>query len=583
MNFFKIISYYLPFLKKHVFSQIVIFLGYGIGTLGVTVLVPLTYKGIIDVVSENPDNAVEKLGTLLLILVFSILGYNLFFRLADYFITKSQSKIIKDLYDHSLKKLQKHSYVFFSNSFVGGLVAKTKRFVNSFGTLHDQFVFHVWMSGIALTSLFIVLFNESKTLGIVFLFWIIMYGFLVKLMIKWQIPKSLESAKADTKTTSQYADIITNILTVKMFGNSLREQKYFEDTTDEEEDKRTKAWMQLNFWNGMYQSLIIGFFNIAIIWIAVDLWIKGSVSAGTIVLVQVYVLTCFNIVWNISRSLIKASTAITDAVEMISIFEKEPDVKDILKPRKLNITEGKINFKNVTFAYKDGESVFNNFNLEMKKGEKVALVGRSGAGKTTFVKLILRFLDVDSGVIEIDGQDISEVGQDDLRDSIAYVPQDPSLFHRSIKENIGYGKDDADFSEIIEVAKRAEAHDFILNLPNEYESLVGERGIKLSGGERQRIAIARAMLKKSSIVILDEATSSLDTLAEEKIQKALLDLTRKTTTVVIAHRLSTIKRMDRIIVFEKGEVVEMGTHKELLKKEGFYANLWESQVGGFIK
>ena len=583
MNFFKIISYYLPFLKKHVFSQIVIFLGYGIGTLGVTVLVPLTYKGIIDVVSENPDNAVEKLGTLLLILVFSILGYNLFFRLADYFITKSQSKIIKDLYDHSLKKLQKHSYVFFSNSFVGGLVAKTKRFVNSFGTLHDQFVFHVWMSGIALTSLFIVLFNESKTLGIVFLFWIIMYGFLVKLMIKWQIPKSLESAKADTKTTSQYADIITNILTVKMFGNSLREQKYFEDTTDEEEDKRTKAWMQLNFWNGMYQSLIIGFFNIAIIWIAVDLWIKGSVSAGTIVLVQVYVLTCFNIVWNISRSLIKASTAITDAVEMISIFEKEPDVKDILKPRKLNITEGKINFKNVTFAYKDGESVFNNFNLEMKKGEKVALVGRSGAGKTTFVKLILRFLDVDSGVIEIDGQDISEVGQDDLRNNIAYVPQDPSLFHRSIKENIGYGKDDADFSEIIEVAKRAEAHDFILNLPNEYESLVGERGIKLSGGERQRIAIARAMLKKSSIVILDEATSSLDTLAEEKIQKALLDLTRKTTTVVIAHRLSTIKRMDRIIVFEKGEVVEMGTHKELLKKEGFYANLWESQVGGFIK
>ena len=247
------------------------------------------------------------------------------------------------------------------------------------------------------------------------------------------------------------------------------------------------------------------------------------------------------------------------------------------------ITEGKINFRNITFAYKDGESVFNNFNLEIKKGEKVALVGRSGAGKTTIVKLILRFLDVDGGVIEIDGQDISKVSQDDLRNNIAYVPQDPSLFHRSIKENIGYGKDDVDFSEIVEAAKRAEAHDFILNLSNGYDSLVGERGIKLSGGERQRIAIARAMLKKSPIVILDEATSSLDTLAEEKIQKALLDLTKKTTTVVIAHRLSTIKRMDRIIVFEKGEVVEMGTHKKLLEKEGFYANLWKSQVGGFIK
>ncbi len=583
MNAFKIISYYLPFLKKRVFSQVVMFLGYGIGILGTTVLVPLIYKGIIDVVSENPENATERLGALLLMLLASILGYNLFFRLADYFIIDSQSKIIKELYDHSLEKLQRHSYVFFSNSFVGGLVAKTKRFVNSFGTLHDQFIFHIWMSGIALISLFIVLFNESKILGIVFLVWLIMYGFLVKLMIGWQIPKSLESAKADTKTTSRYADIITNVLTVKMFGSSLREQKYFEDTTEEEEKKRTTAWMQLHFWNGMYQSLVIGFFNIVIIWVAVDLWIKGAVSAGTIVLVQVYVLTCFNIVWNISRSLIKASAAITDAVEMISIFEKEPDVKDPLKPKKFNITDGNINFKNITFAYKDGESVFNDFNLEIKKGEKVALVGRSGAGKTTIVKLILRFLDVDKGSIEIDGQDISKIRQDDLRSSIAYVPQDPSLFHRSIEENIGYGKDDVDFSEIIEVAKRAEAHDFILSLPNGYQSLVGERGIKLSGGERQRIAIARAILKASPIVILDEATSSLDTLAEEKIQKALLDLTKKTTTLVIAHRLSTIKRMDRIIVFEKGEVVEMGTHKELLEKNGFYANLWKSQVGGFIK
>jgi ATP-binding cassette, subfamily B, bacterial len=583
MNFFKIISYYLPFLKKYTFSQVIVLLGYGIGVLGTTVLVPLIYKGIIDVVSENPENAAEKLGTLLLMLLISILGYNLCFRLADYFIIKSQSKIIKDLYDHSLEKLQKHSYVFFSNSFVGGLVAKTKRFVNSFGTLQDQFVFHIWMSGIALISLFIVLFKESKILGIIFLVWLIMYGFLVKLMIKWQAPKSLESAKADTKTTSQYADIITNILTVKMFGSNLREQKYFKDTTDEEEKKRFSAWMQLHFWNGMYQSLVIGLFNIVIIWVAVDLWIKGTVSVGTIVLVQVYVLTCFDIVWNISRSLIRTSTAITDAVEMINIFEKEPDVRDPLKSKKLNITEGKIEFKDVTFAYKDGESVFNSFNLEIKKGEKVALVGRSGAGKTTIVKLILRFLDVDKGSIEIDGQDISKVLQDDLRNNIAYVPQDPSLFHRSIKENIGYGKDCVDFSEIVEVAKRAEAHDFILSLPNGYESLVGERGIKLSGGERQRIAIARAMLKASPIVILDEATSSLDTLAEEKIQKALLDLTKKTTTLIIAHRLSTIKRMDRIIVFEKGELVEMGTHKELLEKEGFYANLWKSQVGGFIK
>jgi ATP-binding cassette, subfamily B, bacterial len=583
MQILKIFSYYLPFLKKRIFSQVIIFIGYAGGILGTTILVPLVYKGIIDVVTENPENAADKLMALLLTLVLGILGYNIFFRISDYLIVDMQSKVIKELYDHSLEKLQRHSYVFFSNSFVGGLVAKTKRFVNSFEILHDQIIFHVWMNGVALISLLLVLFNESTTLGAIFLVWLIFYGVLVKFMVKWQIPKSLESAKADTKTNAVYADIITNILTVKMFGSSKREQETFEGVTSNEEKKRTRAWMQLAFWNGMYQSIVIGIFNIIIVWAAVDLWLKGVVSAGTIVLVQVYVLTCFNIVWNISRSLIKASAAVTDASEMIEIFEKEPDVKNPVNPKKMIIKEGEIEFENITFAYKDGESVFNNFNLKIEKGKKVALVGRSGAGKTTVVKLILRFLDLDGGKIKIDGQDITSVTQDDLRKNIAYVPQEPSLFHRTVKENIGYGEDNVSFLDVVEAAKRAQAHDFIEGLPRGYDSLVGERGIKLSGGERQRIAIARAMLKKSKIVILDEATSSLDTLAEEKIQKALLSLTKETTTIIIAHRLSTIKKVDQIIVFEKGEVVETGTHKELLEKKGFYESLWKSQVGGFIK
>jgi ATP-binding cassette, subfamily B, bacterial len=195
--------------------------------------------------------------------------------------------------------------------------------------------------------------------------------------------------------------------------------------------------------------------------------------------------------------------------------------------------------------------------------------------------LLLRFLDIDSGVIEIDGQDISKVAQDDLRKNIAYVPQEPSLFHRSIKENIGYGKDDATFENIIAAAKKAEAHDFIDKLKKGYDSLVGERGVKLSGGERQRVAIARAILKDAQIVILDEATSSLDSLAEEKIQKALADLMKDKTTIVIAHRLSTVKKMDRIIVFDDGNIVESGTHDELLEKGRVYYNLWQSQIGGF--
>ncbi len=213
----------------------------------------------------------------------------------------------------------------------------------------------------------------------------------------------------------------------------------------------------------------------------------------------------------------------------------------------------------------------------------MALVGHSGAGKTTIVNLLLRFVDIQKGAIEIDGQDIVKVSQNDLRNQISYIPQDPSLFHRTLRENISYANPKASFFKIVNVSKRAYAHEFIQKLPFSYDSLVGERGVKLSGGERQRIAIARAMLKNSPIVVLDEATSSLDSFAEEKIQKALLELIKDKTTIVIAHRLSTIKKMDKIIVFNKGAVSEIGTHKELIEKKGIYSKLWESQVGGFIK
>jgi len=582
MNFKSIFKYYWKFLRKYLYSQVFLLLGYGIAAVGTTVVIPLIYKGIIDAVSERPEDVYERLGMLIFLLGITIVIYNIFFRMADYLLIKSQSKIIKELYDYSLEKLQKHSYTFFSNSFVGGIVAKTKRFVFAFELLHDQFIFHVWMSGISLLSSFIVLWYQSWILGVVFLAWMVLYSVLVRFMVKWQIPKSLASAEADTKTLSRYADMITNNLTIKMFGSELRELKNYKKATDEHEKKRTTAWMQLSFWNNMLNGLVIGFFNIVIIWFAVRLWTQGVVSAGTIALVQVYILTSFNIVWSISRSIIKASSALTDADEMIKIFNKEIDVKDPEKPKKLNIKKGEIEFKDVSFAYDEPNKVFEKLNIIIKPGEKVALVGSSGSGKTTIVKLLLRFIDIQEGIIMIDGQNITEVLQDDLRKQIAYVPQDPSLFHRSIKENIGYAKPEASFSKIIDVAKHAYIHDFIKSLPHGYDSLVGERGIKLSGGERQRVAIARAMLKNSPIVILDEATSSLDSIVEESIQKALWKLMKGKTTIVIAHRLSTIKRMDRIIVFDQGRIIEEGTHSSLLRKNKTYAKLWKSQVGGFI-
>jgi ATP-binding cassette subfamily B protein len=248
----------------------------------------------------------------------------------------------------------------------------------------------------------------------------------------------------------------------------------------------------------------------------------------------------------------------------------------------LNCTHGKIRFDKIKFHYKGTAPLFQNKSIEIKAGQKVGLVGYSGGGKSTFVNLILRLYDITDGAILIDGQDIRDVTQDSLRTSIALIPQDPSLFHRSLMENIRYGRIDATDEEVILAAKKAHAHEFIEKLSQSYDSLVGERGVKLSGGQRQRIAIARAILKNAPILILDEATSQLDSVTESSIQESLWELMQNKTTLVIAHRLSTLLHMDRIIVFDKGVIVEDGTHAELLTNNGLYRTLWKAQVGGFL-
>lgn len=280
--------------------------------------------------------------------------------------------------------------------------------------------------------------------------------------------------------------------------------------------------------------------------------------------------------------------SVGDASDMVEILYKTPTVLDPAEPEPARIKEGKIEFRAIEFDHESGtktqtKPLFKNFSLQIEPGEKVGLVGHSGGGKTTLTKLILRFMDIQSGEILIDEQNIANITQDDLRRSIAYVPQEPLLFHRSLAENISYGKLNAKDKDIVKAAKMAHADDFINELPAGYDTLVGERGVKLSGGQRQRIAIARAMLKDAPILVLDEATSALDSESEKLIQAALWKLMEGRTAVVIAHRLSTIQKMDRIIVLQHGEIVEQGSHKELLEKNGVYANLWAHQSGGFLK
>ena len=289
-----------------------------------------------------------------------------------------------------------------------------------------------------------------------------------------------------------------------------------------------------------------------------------------------------------SSTLRNFNRSMGDAQEATITLSTPNAVKDPTKPEYFSSKNGLIEFKNVTFDHEsatnnNSESLFSDLSLMVQPGEKVGLVGHSGGGKTTITKLLLRFMDIDGGEILIDSQNISKVTQDELRSVIAYVPQEPLLFHRSLFENIAYGKKNASKEEVLRVAKLSHSHEFRGLLPSGYETLVGERGVKLSGGQRQRIAIARAMLKNAPILVLDEATSALDSESEKLIQSALWKLMEGRTAIVIAHRLSTVQKMDRIIVLEKGKIAEQGSHNELLDKKGVYAGLWKHQSGGFLE
>ena len=318
--------------------------------------------------------------------------------------------------------------------------------------------------------------------------------------------------------------------------------------------------------------------------LSIYLFIEQKISIGTLVLVQTYTFNILTQAWNLEKALTNFVRAVSDSIDSIDVLTTPLLIENPKKPQESAMQTGAIALENISFTYPQGDHVFEDFSLQIPAGQSVGIVGKSGSGKTTITKLLLRFYDVDGGAIKIDGQDIRHVRQDDLRKAIAYIPQESILFHRSIRENIGYSNPDATTEQVAQAAKFAHADEFIESFDEGYDTKVGERGVKLSGGQRQRVAIARAMLKSDApILIMDEATSSLDTLSEQYIQDSFSKLMDGRTTIVIAHRLSTIQKMDRIIVLDKGNIVEDGSHTELLAHDGYYAELWNSQTDGFIQ
>ena len=376
---------------------------------------------------------------------------------------------------------------------------------------------------------------------------------------------------------------MTNQNTIILFNNFKKESESFAATSNDQARAQRLTW-DLSGIADAVQIFLMILVEFVVFYYAIKYWELGAITIGTFVLIQSYIIGLSHKLWDFGRIIKNMHEAFADSKEMVEILATPHEIKNLPGATKLEVKQGEIVFKDVQFNFNETRAVLEGFNMAINGGEKVALIGPSGAGKSTIIKTLLRMYDLTDGEILIDGQDIKRVTQESLRQNISLVPQDPILFHRSLLENIRYGRYAASEQEVIEAAKLAHCDEFIESLPLKYETLVGERGIKLSGGERQRIAIARAILKNAPILVLDEATSSLDSHSESLIQDALDKLMEGKTSIVIAHRLSTIRKMDRIVVVENGKVIEDGDHDTLLAKEdGLYKKLWNLQAGGFIK
>lgn len=540
------------------------------------------FKWIIDEI-ESIEDVSQVINILWPWVIFYFIwweGVNWAWRLYDYTFLKSVPFVKVGAIDQFYNYIQHHSSEFFKEHLVGYIANRiseaSEALYECFYNLTEKLAMKVSIIG---TSIIAVYFVHVK-IGLVMLIWVSIFAALSIFFASHATKLSASFANNRGLISGKIVDAISNIGSVRMFSSYDHERAYLQNYLDKTvESHQALEWymLKVRYVQGFSCSILIG----TVIYNLISLRAEGVISIGDIVQVMTLLIVIAENIWDLMEEIgefFEKLGSFNQSLKMISPYI----IKDKENASRLKVTDASISFHNVSFNYESDPNLFTDKNLKIDGGSKVGLVGFTGSGKSTLVSLICRLNDVTSGSIKIDGQDVRDVTLKSLRDNISLIPQEPTLFQRSIMDNIKYGSKNATKEMVYEAAKKAHVHDEILALPKGYNTICSERGAGLSGGQRQRIIIARAILKDADILILDEATSALDNITEKLIKKSLDYLMKGRTVIVVAHRLSTLLDMDRILVFEKGKIVEEGTHNSLLRAKGLYKKLWDSQVQGFI-
>lgn len=544
---------------------------------------PYILKIILNRVAEVPPHEVFDYLTLpACAYLFMSFLVSTCFRLYGYFVEIKMIPYLRQkIALSSVDTLLKQSHQYYQHQFAGSLANKVNDLTSSVPDMLQAVIDRFFSNGLALAIAIYTLWQVNIKFGLFILIWTTLFLGGALLFSKRLAHLSDIWSEWGSTITGKMVDVLSNVLSVKLFAREAAERSTLQMTFD----KAVKAEQKLQ-WSFFWVWVSYGYSFVIVLGLNLYFLIKGRqegwVTVGDFALVLAINIAIVDFLWQLTKEFSQFSKYFGKVTQALRTIIVTPDIQDDPGAKSLVVKKGEIIFDSVQFHYKGAKALFQKKSVTLYAGQKVGLVGYSGSGKTTFVNLILRLFDVTSGRILIDGMDIRDVTQESLHTVIGMIPQDPSLFHRTLMENIRYGRPEATDEDVIEASKRAHAHSFIQALPEGYHSLVGERGVKLSGGQRQRIAIARAFLKNAPILILDEATSQLDSVTEGFIQDSLWELMQGKTTIVIAHRLSTLLHMDRILVFDQGKIVEDATHQDLLAKGGLYKTLWDAQVGGFL-